>query len=196
MAKLIAQQEQSGQSVRAFCKQHRTSEHSFYQWRKRLAEQLPMKFALVETNRAAPTAVAAVEVILASGERLRIAPGINVGHAAAGAECIARAAMIHLPASVRVYLATVAVRYAAELRRAARAGERGACSSMPSPGIFLSSPTAVVTGSKFCIGIATDSRCGLSVWRKERTRCRSGKNKKIAARSPHRSWGRCCRESI
>ena len=36
-----------------------------------------MKFALVETNRAAPTAVAAVEVILVSGERLRIAPGIN-----------------------------------------------------------------------------------------------------------------------
>jgi len=36
-----------------------------------------MKFALVETNRAAPTAVAAVEVILTSGERLRIAPGIE-----------------------------------------------------------------------------------------------------------------------
>ena len=63
--------------MRAFCQQHRTSEYSFYHWRKRLAEQLPMKFALVETNRAAPTAVAAVEVILVSGERLRIAPGIN-----------------------------------------------------------------------------------------------------------------------
>jgi len=25
-----------------------TSEHSFHQWRKRLAEQLPMKFALAE----------------------------------------------------------------------------------------------------------------------------------------------------
>src|SRR5580692_10569680 len=32
--------------------------------------------------------------------------GHRRGHAAAGAECIARAAMIHLPASVRVYLAT------------------------------------------------------------------------------------------
>jgi hypothetical protein len=59
---LIRQQEQSGQSVRAYCKQHRTSEHSFYQWRKRIAERLPMKFALVETNRSAPAAVAAVEV--------------------------------------------------------------------------------------------------------------------------------------
>jgi len=36
-----------------------------------------MKFALVETSRSTPAAVAAVEVILASGERLRIAPGIE-----------------------------------------------------------------------------------------------------------------------
>ena len=41
------------------------------------AEQLPMKFALVETSRSAPAGVAAVEVILASGERLRIVPGID-----------------------------------------------------------------------------------------------------------------------
>jgi transposase len=75
--RLIAQREQSGVSVRAFCQQHRISEHSFYQWRKRLAEQFPMKFALVETSRSAPAAVAAVEVMLTSGERLRIAPGIE-----------------------------------------------------------------------------------------------------------------------
>jgi transposase-like protein len=74
---LIAEQEQSGLSVRAFCQRHRTSEYSFYHWRKRLREQLPMKFALVETSRSAPAAVAAVEVILTSGERLRIAPGIE-----------------------------------------------------------------------------------------------------------------------
>jgi hypothetical protein len=73
---LIAAQ-QSGMSVRAFCQQRRTSEYSFYHWRRRLREQLPMKFALVETSRGAPAAVAAVEVILASGERLRIAPGIE-----------------------------------------------------------------------------------------------------------------------
>jgi hypothetical protein len=36
-----------------------------------------MKFALVETHRAAPTAVAAVEVILASGERVRIVRGTD-----------------------------------------------------------------------------------------------------------------------
>jgi hypothetical protein len=74
---LIAAQQQSGMTVRAFCQQRRTSEYSFYHWRKRLAEQLPLKFALVETSRSAPAAVAAVEVMLASGERLRIAPGIE-----------------------------------------------------------------------------------------------------------------------
>ena len=63
--------------MRAFCQQHRTSEASFYQWRKRLGEGLPMKFALVETNRSAPAAVAAMEVMLARGERLRFAPGIE-----------------------------------------------------------------------------------------------------------------------
>jgi len=73
---LIAKQQQSGLSVRAFCQRHGTSEYSFYHWRKRLAEQLPMKFALVET-RSAPVAVAAVEVMLASGERLRIVPGVD-----------------------------------------------------------------------------------------------------------------------
>jgi hypothetical protein len=74
---LVAQQERSGLSVRAFCQQHRTSEPSFYQWRKRLREQLPMKFALVETGRSAPAGVAAVEVMLTSGERLRIVPGVE-----------------------------------------------------------------------------------------------------------------------
>jgi hypothetical protein len=74
---LIAKQQQSGTLVRAFCQQHRTSEYSFYHWRKRLAGQLPVKFALVETHRAAPMAVAAVEVMLTTGERVRIAPGVE-----------------------------------------------------------------------------------------------------------------------
>jgi hypothetical protein len=75
---LVGQQERSGLSVRAFCQQQKTSEYSFYQWRKRLGEQVPVKFALVEANHAAAAAVAvAVEVTLATGERLRIAPGVD-----------------------------------------------------------------------------------------------------------------------
>jgi hypothetical protein len=48
--KLIARQQQSGLSVRDFSQQHRIGEQSVYQWRKRFAQQLPVKFALVETS--------------------------------------------------------------------------------------------------------------------------------------------------
>lgn len=46
----VPRQEQSGMPVRAFCRQHGANEHSFYQWRKRLAAELPVRFALVETQ--------------------------------------------------------------------------------------------------------------------------------------------------
>jgi transposase-like protein len=74
---LIAKQQQSGVSVRALCLEHGTSEYSFYQWRKRLTPQLPVKFALVETDRTARAQADAVEVILSSGERLCIRPGAD-----------------------------------------------------------------------------------------------------------------------
>jgi hypothetical protein len=74
---LIAEQQQSGVSVRRFYQQRRTSEHSFYQWRKRLSQQLPVRFALVETGHGAGIHAEAVEVILTSGERLRITPGVD-----------------------------------------------------------------------------------------------------------------------
>src|SRR5216683_2800934 len=75
--RLIAQQQQSGISVRAFCQQQGTTEYSFYQWRKRLAQQLPVKFALVEASQQARMQAGAVEVILSSGERLRITRGVD-----------------------------------------------------------------------------------------------------------------------
>jgi hypothetical protein len=55
--------------VRAFCNQHGTSEQGFYQWRKRLAQQLPVKFALVEIRHGAPAHDQALEVILTSDDR-------------------------------------------------------------------------------------------------------------------------------
>ena len=74
---LVAEQQQSGMSVRAICRQRGASEHSFYQWRKRLAARLPMKFALVETGSGALGKAEPIEVMLASGERLRITPGFD-----------------------------------------------------------------------------------------------------------------------
>lgn len=70
----FAQQGNSGQSVRVFCHEQKLSEPSFYAWRKRLrSESKPVRFALVETKSVADTA-APIEVMLASGDRLRI-PG-------------------------------------------------------------------------------------------------------------------------
>ena|SRR6266404_2103806 len=76
--KLVAQQQQSGLSVRDFCQQHRTSEYSFYQWRRRLAQKVPVKFALVDASPSPRGRAEAVEVILSSGERLHITPGVDV----------------------------------------------------------------------------------------------------------------------
>jgi transposase-like protein len=67
--RIISDQEASGQSVRAFCRQHGHKEHSFYMWRKRLRKPGAMRFALVETNQAVR---AMMEVVLAGGEKLRI----------------------------------------------------------------------------------------------------------------------------
>jgi transposase len=44
----VAQHERSGLSVKQFCEAQRIPEQSFYVWRKRLQEQPPMRFALVE----------------------------------------------------------------------------------------------------------------------------------------------------
>ena len=74
----IAQQERSGLSVQRFCTEQELSEQSFYVWRKRLRNQQPMRFALVETEAAQRQAgtEAGLELVLATGERLRISAGV------------------------------------------------------------------------------------------------------------------------
>jgi len=74
---LIRQQEQSKLSVSAFCRQHGFSDQSFYNWRKRLAAEEPVRFALVEANPSGAGRPGPLELILASGDRLRIAPGTD-----------------------------------------------------------------------------------------------------------------------
>jgi len=74
---LIQQQERSKLSVSAFCRQHGFSDQSFYNWRKRLAVDQPVRFALVEANPSGADRFAPLELILASGDRVRIAPGTD-----------------------------------------------------------------------------------------------------------------------
>jgi hypothetical protein len=78
-AERIAAQRRSGMSVRQFCKEQRLTEYSFYAWRKRLQEKGPVRFALVERSarRQERTAEAVLELVLATGERLRIGTGVE-----------------------------------------------------------------------------------------------------------------------
>ena len=71
---LIEAQERSGVSVKQFCGERGLTEQSFYSWRKRLQGQPPMRFALVEAGRAGrePVTGATLELVLTTGERLRI----------------------------------------------------------------------------------------------------------------------------
>jgi transposase-like protein len=74
---LIAQQEQSGLSVHAFCEQRGVTEASFYGWRKQLRGGSLVGFALVEATGTGPKSAMAMELVLATGERLHISPGAD-----------------------------------------------------------------------------------------------------------------------
>ena len=76
--KLIAEQEASGQKARPFCRERGIGEYSFYKWRRRLRQSDTVQFALLETA-SAPAAIpdSALELVLRSGERLRIANGVD-----------------------------------------------------------------------------------------------------------------------
>jgi len=76
----IVAQQRSGISVKQFCKEQGLTEYSFYAWRKRLQEKRPVRFALVERSvrRQERTAESVLELVLATGERLRIGPGVDI----------------------------------------------------------------------------------------------------------------------
>ena len=78
-AERIAAQQRSGVSVKQFCKEQGLTEYSFYAWRKRLQETGPVRFALVDRSprRQERAAEAALELVLATGERLRISAGVD-----------------------------------------------------------------------------------------------------------------------
>jgi len=75
----IAEHGHSGLSVKEFCKERGLTECSFYAWRKRLRSNEPVRFALVERGSApeAPATDARLELVFASGERLRIGSGVD-----------------------------------------------------------------------------------------------------------------------
>src|SRR5689334_11664330 len=78
-AERIAAQQRSGITVKQFCKERGLTEYSFYAWRKRLQENGPVRFALIERSarRQDRPADAALELVLATGARLRIGTGVD-----------------------------------------------------------------------------------------------------------------------
>jgi transposase-like protein len=75
---VIGRQEESGLSVRAFCRQQSISEHSVYTWRRRLTEKRPVGFAEVRVRSEPQPSSAALELIFPDGERLQIAAGVDI----------------------------------------------------------------------------------------------------------------------
>jgi hypothetical protein len=75
----LSAQERSGLSVKQFCRERGLKDCTFYAWRKRLREKGPVRFALVERGRVwqEPTTEASLELVLATGERLRISAGVD-----------------------------------------------------------------------------------------------------------------------
>ena len=77
-AERIAAQQRSGMSVKQFCKEQGLTEYSFYAWRKRLQKREAVRFALVDRGaRQEPATEAALELVVATGERLRIGAGVD-----------------------------------------------------------------------------------------------------------------------
>ena len=75
----ITAQERSGTSIKQFCKDQGIAEHRFYAWRKRLREKQAVRFALVDRRSPPREAVggAGLEIILTTGECLRISAGVD-----------------------------------------------------------------------------------------------------------------------
>ena len=75
----VAEHGRSGLPVKQFCKERGLSAWSFYCWRKRLREAGPVRFAVIERGpmRQGCAVDTRLELLLASGELLRIGSGID-----------------------------------------------------------------------------------------------------------------------
>jgi transposase len=70
----------SGLSVRAFCERRGLATPTFYAWRRTLERRAAQKAAFVPVQvlaDALPTQTSALEVVLAEGRTVRVAPGFD-----------------------------------------------------------------------------------------------------------------------
>ncbi len=84
---LVAEQQQSGKSVTAFCRERDLKTGQFFAWKKRLREAEAPKFGAVEVAPVAEVKWAAaeirrgvIEVRLRGGRSLLVEPGFDAHH--------------------------------------------------------------------------------------------------------------------
>lgn len=78
----LREQAKSGQSVRAWCRQHRVTETAFYWWRRELArrdtEDSAASFVPVHVAEASiGDGSASIEIVLTDGRRVRLAGPVD-----------------------------------------------------------------------------------------------------------------------
>ena len=81
---LVSEQSQGGRSVVAFCRERSLREWQFYEWKKRLRNAEAAQFvevrAAAEPVQSSAAGNHAIEVRLAGGRSLVVAPGFDAGH--------------------------------------------------------------------------------------------------------------------
>lgn len=84
---LVGEQEQSGRSVAAFCRERGLRSGRFFAWKKRLRDREAAKFVAVEVTPVAEAGKpalgvpgGAIEVRLAGGRSLVVEPGFDAHH--------------------------------------------------------------------------------------------------------------------
>jgi len=79
--RLVAQQNKSGESVAAFCRQRGLCAPHFFAWKKRLSQAAPQPFVAVEVvGGGEPAAGRAIEIRLEAGRTVIVEPGFDAAH--------------------------------------------------------------------------------------------------------------------
>lgn len=89
---VVAEQEKSGESVTGYCARRGLSRWTLYEWRRRLRAERARSFVpiTVVARASAPATApgAGVEVVLASGRRLRLERGFDPGTLSAAVQAL------------------------------------------------------------------------------------------------------------
>lgn len=80
--RLVSEQSRSGQSVKAFCREHSLCRPYFFVWKKRLEEGTPTKFLEVQVAEHGPSTSgdSSVEIRLRNGRSLMVRSGFDAEH--------------------------------------------------------------------------------------------------------------------